>query len=259
MNRKSPFHLPLVSLLAALAWSGLSALPAQSAALWSDNFYNSLGSANNINYTTAGWSAYEGNADTDMSNNPVLGNTVLAVAGKLSNPNDGSYGFASIYNGGTVSDTFAIFKTGLNVSGATELNWQMQGSNTTPSVQVLLQVGGNWYASSTILHPVSTGTSTEFSGESDAYTAFNLAAETSWYAMTLSSPSAMAVGSLQTLDVASSTITGIGFYQTLAASQSVRFDSLQLVPEPGTTSLLLGVGGLSLLLVMNRRRSLYLS
>lgn len=251
----------LAFVIALVVLAQLLAITAHAVPLWTETFTNTSSPMSNTTYGAVLWNVYEDNSDLNMTGLAQSGSITAAIAGKLGNPNDGTYGFAAIFNGSGAQDSFNVFRTGISVVNPGLLSWQAQKNANTPlmTLQVMVQVAGQWYVSASALTPTSFNSdSSLFATSTGTGMSFNFALETSWYNYTLSSTGSMAsnLGSLTTLDVSQQTITGIGFYEVTAAAQGVRIDSLVIdsVPEP-TTAMLLGVGALGLFWQAKRRRS----
>jgi len=189
---------------------------------------------------SVGWSAYSGATATDVSS-PVANPAFLG--GALGNPNATPGYLALIPTAGTV----ASVQTGLALTQVGSISWNMNGSSTGGSIRLLIQTGGNWYASSAVFTPTYTGT---FASGTPAQVAFSTTFTTTasaWRSFTLTPGSAMTLGPVLSSDLPSNpTITGIGFYD--AAPIVTRLDTLQVtqaVQGPHSPNIYVAPNGLA--------------
>ncbi|PAW77893.1 MAG: hypothetical protein B9S32_09855 [Verrucomicrobia bacterium Tous-C9LFEB] len=255
--------------IAAVCWMTTSA---QAQVLYSQSFTNATGATSGV--SMAGWNAYIGanavNVTGPGSVAALTAGNSVTMPNKTGNPNT-SNGFLQFYNGentGLVSQSFSAVVTGLNLnltSGTSMISWKMNTSlATSQELRLLVQVGGAWYVTNSTFAQTALSQSTagNFDVADTGSFLFSTAAST-WSAFTLIGNSSssvadgtMAIGATQTLDLSSSTITGIGFYAAVSTRYNIlRIDSLEVnaVPEPSSLMLLLGASGM-LGMGLRRRR-----
>lgn len=259
----------------ALALCGLTSLTVSHAAIFTEDF-NHATSSPNLAVSTEGWSAYMGAGATNVSTvgDPNSGDAI-AISGSSSYPpyvgSPTTYGALYAANRSTVNlpsaavTTFTSATT-LNLTAGNSISWNMGNSTTTPSVRLMIQLGGDgsvgsgsWYASS-----LSFSNSSNFSLFSDFANAtsgvsFSLnfsTLATDWRSVTLNPGTELSLGSTLGANLSSTTITGIGFYMVNGSTlnSNIRLDNLTVVPEPTTAALAMGALGL-LALVVRRRQS----
>ncbi len=212
-----------------------------------------------VNYV--GWSSYLTTATQSALNisNTTSTTPWTGISSAVGNPS-GTNGYLALVNYATTASMSAV-TTGLslNLTGATTVTWNMN-SNVAMGVRFLVQIGGDWYASDSLISTPTAAVNTTFSDVGTAAQvsfAFN-SLKTTWRNFTLvdggsSGAGAMSLGSATlSSDLDTSLVTGIGFYQTGGAIS--RIDSLVIstVPEPGTWALL--VLSISFGAVFNRVR-----
>lgn len=255
-SRLIPTKLSVLLAIAILAT--LFTATSRAAVLWSETFTVST-AGNYDTYNSHSWVVYDKLLQQNVSStiNPWTGtatNTV-AIAGRTDL--HGTIGIAAYFSADTASGTIVnAFKSGLSVANPGTLTYDaMKGATTvTGSLQLMVQVGSQWYVSATSVTPSGSGGSSEFSTKATTYT-FDFTTNSTWYNYTPAVTGTYALGSSLTLDVSQQTITGIGWYETLGTSSALYVDNMVInsIPEP-TTAMLLGMGAFSMLWQMNRRR-----
>lgn len=229
-------------------------------------FTNTNAATGNKRANSVGWNFYVGAGATDMSNtDPTTSNVDTGgISLGASNPSSDPAGVLFASPAATANQIFAATTTFTTAFNADTFTWRQGNGSTTASVYLMIQQGGNWYASTTAFQNTSAYTGSSFSSAGlTADTGKSLTFTTSaanWHLVTLN-PNATLSYSLTALpqDLASSTITGVGFYiQSTTFNQNIRIDTLNItgtavaIPEPSAYAM---VAGLSVLgLVAGRRR-----
>lgn len=253
-----------MSLVALICVANISLMQG---ALYTETFDNTT--SGNLKAGDLGWSAFVGSSALNVTN--VAGVTGMDyVAGSLGAGSPASpTGFLFANNGATANQTFGLvdtFTSGLSLTSGDTISWRMGNNLTSATAQILIQIGGDgtvgsgtWYVSTMAKSNSSTFSTSTFS-QSDAATiaavSFSLTFDPSasnWKNFTLSDGVSMSVGSALATPLSSTTITGIGFYLVDGAvGNTMRFDTLQIIPEPSVQALA-GMGGLFLLLGLRRQ------
>ncbi len=250
----------LATLLAIAILASLFTMTSQAAVLWSETFTVSA-AGNYDTYNSHAWVANDKLLQQNVSStiNPWTGTATdtVAIAGRTDRL--GTIGIAAFFNADTASGTITnIFKTGISVTNPGTLTYDaMKGATTvTGSLQLMVQVGSQWYVNATSVTPSGSGSSTDFSTKATSYTFdFTTATNSTWYTYTPAVTGTYALGSSLTLDISQQTITGIGWYETLGTSSALYVDNMVInsIPEP-TTVVLFGSGALGLFWQAKRRR-----
>jgi len=207
---------------------------------------------------TAGWVSYSGATATPFTG---TGNNKIYIPGGFGNGNPQTRGFLALNalpNGNYVT----YDESGLNIdptAGALTISWQHHASVAgNAETRLLLQVGGQWVATTQTFTAVSTGDLATFGNiaNAGAYTrsfTFNPTAS-SWLDVTFIPETQLTIsGTARTTNLPSGPITAIGFHYVASGTVSTRIDTLLVdqVPEPHLTALLLASG---LGLVARRKR-----
>ncbi|EIP98526.1 PEP-CTERM putative exosortase interaction domain-containing protein [Opitutaceae bacterium TAV1] len=258
--------------------------------LFAENFTNSTGAVQPVNPHLPGWNAYISRKAFNMAgkdqynyNNdaPVPGSGSLqARAYGFTDGGAGGAGYQGGFliqavanaNGGLGTPIIASVYTGLSIGIADYSNlsftWQVNTSVAGPVTHILLQVDGDWYASSAFITPV-TGGAVDLDNSSASRTFAFSPDATAWNTFTLNPGTAtntyeagngeMGIGAAASGNL-TGTLTGIGFLTVFATNgpqTNVRYDQLQItgtaIPEPATFAAV--VAGIILAAAMFRRRA----
>ena len=239
-----------------------------------------------FDYTTAssgsaslfGWNAYAGSSAIDVSTSKTTTTAIDAnssatagfsskVYNGLGSPHSTQGYLAFDYDNNSAGGGFALnvagVKTGLSLSSVSTITWQSSRTGsfaTLPTTRLLVQVGGVWYASETTFTSATAATSAALDDRMASADSFSLSAasETTWRVLTLTPGSQLSLASTTTtLDLASSLVTGVGFYGELASRYtSINYDTLVVstVPEPAAMAMV-GLGLLGLGVLKRRYRA----
>jgi len=249
-NYKHP--LRFLSIITVLSLTGLAFLTSANAAvLYSQTFNNVTG--NNTVVGTVGWAGYLGANATAAPNNGSVDTVMIAnVAG---NPSTDGNSFLFAQNPNTASQIFAATTTFASINPTT-ITWKQGNSDTAIQVRLMVQSGGNWYASSTAFTNASTYTAATFSSAgnaADVSKSFTFTTSASaWRSLTLTPGTSLILGSVIGSNLSSSSITGVGFFVSEPSlNQKARLDTLEIVPEP-TTIVMFGLGLAGILCLRKR-------
>jgi len=168
----------------------------------------------------------------------------------------------------TVNDRFVAVTT--NIGGPYNLvssnlgviEWrQSVSAHATQFVRVMVQVDGNWYASSTSYTNSASGSSGASTSERETKQ-LDLAGPlglntTSWRTATFGDGAAITLGATEVTTPIGSELTGIGFFIFTgdASNRTVWIDDVLLTSVPEPSGALLMAGGLAVLLGGRRRRN----
>lgn len=186
-----------------------------------------------VGWTTAHRS---GATVTNLTNTTPDGNT--AGANQIGIGNAAGVGGTASYLFSINDGTGQVFAASTTFSSetATSVTWQIGNNNASTLVQLLVQSGGNWYATQASYSSPST-TLPQFQSGGSTLLAVDLATAT-WNSYNLTT---MTTGAASVLP--STTLTGVGFQITNPTDNSVtRIDNVNVIPEP--SALLLGAAGL---------------
>jgi len=158
------------------------------------------------------------------------------------------------------ADQFVVYTTEYNIDGTlvNDFSWYSGSMYSGDSQRVIVQIGGNWYASTTSqtpVNPVNNGSS--FGSTATQSTLTFSTAAANWETLNFSAGSDLTLGSVLSSPLPSGSITGFGLYIQIAnqsaGNEKSYFDTFELdsVPEPASGGLMC-VGGLCLL--ARRRR-----
>lgn len=254
MTTSGKTHLLSSFIALALVPAALTS-PLQAALVYSEYFPNA--DSTDDPASSAGWISY---SSPTASPFPSNGTGTIYIPGGFGNGNPQTRGFLAL--NALPNGIYATYEGGLNINpanGALNISWQYHASVTgNAETRLLLQVGGQWVATTQTFSAAGIGALTDFNNVNNAgaYTrsfAYTLAAS-SWFDVTLAPDSELSISSTaRSTDLTNDPITAIGFYYVASGSVSTRIDTLLVdqVPEPHLTALLL-TGGLGLL--ARRRR-----
>ncbi len=259
--------IPLFIPVTICAGAFFASLPANAQILYSETFPNTSGDTGNgeppnqvnQNATIIGWSAYSGATAIDRSSSSVAtGVDRVAIAANPGNP-AAPRGLMFSNNGADAASNFSFVETGLSLdlSGSNPIDfaWNLGNSSDAMTVRVLVQAGGNWYATDAVFSsPAMTLANFPTQSVSRSFT-FSTSAST-WRSFTLTPGVEMTLGTVLGSDLPSTTLTGVGFYMDHASTLNTvgRVDTLTItaVPEPSTYALL--GAALLVLVALDRRR-----
>lgn len=221
-----------------------SMLTGHAAPLYEQDFINNSGANAAVN--TVGWNAYLGSTATVKSADAGGGSVDrIGISYLAGNPNT-SNGYLYTANTLSANQIFAMTATFTSIAPTT-ITWREGNSSTGISVRLMVQVGGNWFATDqTFSNAVAYSTAADFSNSSSADVMKSFSFTTtasSWRNVTLVPGSTLSLGAVLSTDLVSSSITGIGFFVQSPSTLNVasRLDTLVIVPEP-QTPILLGLG-----------------
>ncbi len=232
-----------------MAGLGLTAI-SMSGALYTENFTNS-GSGNQA-ISTVGWTGYYSTSATNVSSIVTgTGADTWGISSTYGNPIANGLGYLFTLNGSYSQQIFAAYDstfTAMDMTG-TSITWNMGNLSNVPKIYVLIQVAGSWYASTTSFSTPNGYSAGSFNSATSGVS-YNLNFTTdksAWRNFTLVENSSLALGTALTSDLPSSTITSIGYFidytGVTGTGSAVRIDTLQIIPEPAVTALvLLGIG-----------------
>ena len=232
----------------------LSAASLNATVIYTENFDNST--SENQSSSFIGWEAYTGTSATDISANAPNSGNRMGLSNLSGNPSSSDgYFFAANSGSGTQDQIWAGINTGLSLSNVSEISWRMGNSTTVASVKLLVEVGGQWYASATSFSNSNTYNASSFSSGADTPDIVkNLTFSTDaadWLELNLDPGNSLNIASSPISDLPTSTVTGIGFFVDSGNTfTTVRLDSLEIsaatIPEPSSFALMLILGATSL-------------
>lgn len=262
--KKLPLSVSCRFLLMAL-FTGLASVAGAQTVQYSQLFTNSNPATGNKRASSVGWNFYVGAGATDMSNiDPTTSNVDTGgISLGASNPGTDSAGVLFASPAASANQIFAATATFATAFNADTFNWRQGNGSTTASVYLMIQQGGNWYASTAGYQNSTAYTGGTFSSAGlTADTGKSLVFSTSaanWHLVTLNPGSQLSYSlTALTQDLASSAITGVGFYiQSTTFNQNIRIDTLNItgtaaIPEPSSYAVVAGLAVLGL--VAGRRR-----
>lgn len=247
----------------------LFASPSLRAQMYVENFTNPAGTSSNTNTGAIGWSSYfatstQATAITDFSlmTAVAMNGNYACLTNTNGSPTGTGVGFLATVNSSGPAGYYGVvhtFGSALTVANGTQISWIMGNSSTTATVRLLVQSGGNWYASAATFSNTTSNTITSaatFYTTTTAANGYGLNFSTdaaNWLSFTLDPANGkMQLGTAIGSNLTSNDITGIGFY-TSNNTTVVRLDNLTIIPEP-TSFALFGLSIAVLGLNLRQRR-----
>lgn len=192
----------------------------------------------------AGWTSYldsTGAITTGTTNQPQVqtGDVVWSQP-------TATAGYAYLYTGATPVD-LDLSTPSVEFSIDT-----VQSSGTVSKVRFLVQEGGQWYASNTVLTPAAAA-SIGAAGTDAKRSIFLSTAAADWSTFTMTGSGVLIAAALS--DLSLEHVSGFGWYSYTSTGRVTRFDNFTVtaVPEPGTP-LLLSAGLLGIVAMRRIRR-----
>lgn len=248
-----------------LLFAGLASAAGAQTTQYTQLFTN-INPAGNQSASTVGWHFYIGATAIDYSSGNVnVAGDIGGISLGASNPSSDPAGVLFASPGASANQIFAATTTFSTAFDANTFTWKQGNGSTTASVYLMIQQGGNWYASTAAFQNSAAYTGGTFSSSTAPDVSKSLVFSTSaanWHLVTLNPGSQLSYSlTALTQDLASSTITGVGFYlQSTTQNANMRIDTLNItgtaaaIPEPSTYA---AVAGLSVLgLAAGRRRAM---
>jgi hypothetical protein len=252
------------------AWIGLGA-SAFGAIAYLQNFSAASGQQN---LSTVNWQAYYGSATTvatlaapGSSGSPA--NAMISAGASAPTPGanvNATAAVSSTVNGfvpllsNNGADQFVVYTTEYTIDGSlvNDFSWYSGSMYSGDSQRIIVQIGGNWYASTTSVTPVNpVNNGSSFGAAATQSTLTFSTAAANWDTLNFTAGSDLTLGSALSSSLPSGSITGFGLYAQIAnhsdANERTYFDTFVVdsVPEPAAVGML-GAGGLVLL--ARRRR-----
>lgn len=268
----SVFFQNRVSRLACLVFaSGVGLLQAE--LMYAQSFSNNTGS--NHVLEDFGWfgARSRGASETNAGGSSTVVSTIEGVAAGIGSTTPESVdlnsvnpygsnldqGFVFMGTDGNNSTRF-IFHTpasgmgdwgsaGADVGDLLSVSWAQRNQSSDARTRVAIQVGAQWYISST------SYTNPDLGAAWEAHT-LSFTPESTWHTLSIQgngSPDAANLGSSVTTSSLSGSITNMGLYAWSSSGNNVRFDNFQVVAIPEPSSLvLLGLAGFAVLIARRR-------
>jgi PEP-CTERM motif len=237
--------------------------------------------AGNLNLTTVGWSGNWGPTATDSTGGGMLANNfgVSAALGSPQNLENINAGGPSLSqangllftSGGTAATmNWIAYTTGYTVDPiATPIQdisfYAGSSANGTfgiPGFRIAVEIGGNWYASTSVLaNPIAVTSAGNFhlgagSGGAQQVTFNWTTAASAWDSLTFVPGTSLVLGSTLLSDLPASNITAFGVYSDAEAGTGAtrRLDTYQIDTVPEPSSVVLGLFGVGVLMGLRRSR-----
>ena len=221
----------------------LACRAAASDLIYREGFTNTSPPANQT-ASAAGWTAYSGAEADDLSNVvPLAGenHVGLSFANGTGNPAIPGYLFsAAVANSANVFVAFETFAPAMLES----VTWKMGNTDSGTVVRLLVQQNGSWYASDSAYSTSEFANAALFQAAPETKTFVFSPSAAHWRPLSLAPGRALSLGgSPLAADLASATITGLGFYishRATPASAATRIDDLiargSSLPSPSVPS-----------------------
>ena len=263
-------------LVTVFAGAILLSMQVTQAQIYREVFGNNT-AGNNL-LSTVGWSGAWGPTATDSSN-PSPNN--FGISSTLGSPNNldniGIPASVSTANG-------LLFTSG---TGASLNNWiayttytvdpvatpiqdisfyagsSANGTFGIPGFRIAVEIGGNWYASTSVLaNPIAVSSAANFhldagSGGAQQVTFNWTTAASAWDSLTFVPGTSLVLGSTLLSDLPAGDITAFGLYSDQEAgggNATRRLDTFQIDPVPEPSSVVLGLFGVGVLMSLRRSR-----
>lgn len=259
-------HTPRTARLLGLVSAGLALLACLAstarAEVYLDEFTNTSGANQSLSFI--GWAGYVGSTAATVTDTAPAGNFWIASSHGAGTQGSTSPGVIAALNNDGTARVFTAVKTGLNLTDVSQITFNLHTSqSTTQTVHILVQVAGSsaWYASTAQFTPYNNfGNFNAATVEQVQRTLSFTTAASAWRDFDLTPDSSLALGSVSSSALPSSTITGIGFYinSPTTSITVTRIDDLSIsytpIPEPSSFAAIAGLGIFSLV-ALRRRRS----
>lgn len=227
--------------------------------------------------TNLNWEPYYGNSTNTVATLAMPGNnTAVAnamISGGPSAPTPGANVNATQAISSTVdgfvpllsaygNDQFFVYTNeytiNTSVNTPTSFSWYAASASAGDSQRLVVQIDGNWYASTSSITPFSpVGNGNSFGGDAVKYTTPFTTSASAWETVNFSAGSLLTLGSVLTSPLPGDNITGFGIYADIADNSTgverTYFDSFEVdaTPEPGAGLMILG--SVATLLLRRRR------
>jgi hypothetical protein len=243
-------------------------MPCASALATIDYLQNFSATSGMANLSTVNWQAYYGSSST-VATLAVPGsggspaNAMLSGGASATTPGANvnakatvtatTTGFVPLLSNNG-ADQFVAYTTEYTIDGSlvSDFSWYSGSMYSGDTQQIVVQIGGNWYASTTRINPVTVSSGGLFGATATQSTlTFNTAAA-NWQTLNFSPGSDLTLGSVLTSPLPSGTITGFGLYVDIAnhsaGNERSYFDTFEIdsVPEPTSLGLLATIGTIGL-------------
>lgn len=261
------FHPHRSSGLLGLFAAGLTLLACLAstarAEIYLDEFTNTSGANQALSYI--GWAGYVGSTATTVTNTTPAGNFWIGASNGAGTQGSVSPGVIAALNNDGTARVFTAVKTGLNLTDVGQITFNLHTSQSAAqTVHLLVQVAGSsdWYASTAQFTPFNNfGNFNAATVEQVQRTLSFTTAASAWRDFDLAPDTSLALGSVSSSALPSSTITGIGFYidSSTTSTTVTRIDDLGIsytpIPEPSSFAAIAGLGVLSMAALRRRRHA----
>jgi PEP-CTERM motif-containing protein len=219
----------------------------------SKSFSTAFGSAN-LADPSSPWVGFTG--ATAVNNSAIAQD--FGIADRQAMPNN-TDGFAVMTANFTGNYILAATPTGMSIATSPSLtfSWYQGDANVPDAFQLAVQIGSQWYASTTTFATAAQGAANfEYSSSTAVLEsiAFSPTAA-NWDILNFTPTTTLSLGSVSGSDL-SGNITGVGLYDAAAPSGNMRVATFTITSAPEPSSYALLVGGLALLVIIRRKRAL---